>query len=466
MATTATNHWKLGLFVVVGIATAMGALFWIGARRFHRESFQAVTYFDESVQGLEVGSPVKFRGVTLGTVSDITIAPDRRHVQVTQDIYLDVVARLGLRTKAPRKDEEFIDPNLRTQLVSAGITGVRFLQTDFFDPERYPPPKLPFEPPWNYVPSAPSTLKSVEEAAVEIVNRFPMLEDRAKDALLELGDGTGRRAAGRDHRVAAGYVRCLRPSRRRRRRRARGAPGEPGGAARGARVGTHARRLAPARPERAAARAAPRRRRGAAMTRTRGLALACLLLTGCLGRDAAAPRFYRPDAVTLDAPADPSPADATGAPVRLRPVHEAGFLRERMIWRVSEVEYGRYEQRRWNELPAQYVARAMTNALQANPAVALTDDVAAPALALELLAFDEIVTKPRVARVIVRATLRGPKGHTLLDREFVVEKPITGDGGSAVAHAMGKALDAVTTQVTTEVATRLASAPAPKGGRR
>ena len=191
MATTATNHWKLGLFVVTGIATGVAALFWVGARRFHRESFQAVTYFDESVQGLEVGSPVKFRGVTLGTVSDITIAPDHRHVQVTQDIYLDVVARLGLRTKAPKRDEEFIAPNLRTQLVSAGITGVRFLQTDFFDPERYPPPKLPFEPPWNYVPAAPSTLKSVEEAVIEIANRFPVLEDRAKDALVELRSTLG-----------------------------------------------------------------------------------------------------------------------------------------------------------------------------------------------------------------------------------------------------------------------------------
>src|ERR1041385_4172668 len=126
MATTAANHWKLGLFVVAGIAVAVGTLFWVGARRFQRDSFQAVTFFDESVQGLEVGSPVKFRGVTLGTVSDITIAPDHRHVQVTQDIYLDVVARLGLRPHPPSRDEEFIAPNLRPQLVSAGITGVRF----------------------------------------------------------------------------------------------------------------------------------------------------------------------------------------------------------------------------------------------------------------------------------------------------------------------------------------------------
>ena len=116
MATTATNHWKLGLFVLLAVVALLGALFWLGARRFHRESFAAVSYFDESVQGLDVGSPVKFRGVTVGTVAEITIAPDRRHVQVTSNIYLDALVRLGLRTRAPRSDEEFIDPRVRVQL--------------------------------------------------------------------------------------------------------------------------------------------------------------------------------------------------------------------------------------------------------------------------------------------------------------------------------------------------------------
>jgi phospholipid/cholesterol/gamma-HCH transport system substrate-binding protein len=139
MATTATNHWKLGLFVLLAVGAMLGALFWLGARRFHRESFQAVSYFDESVQGLDVGSPVKFRGVTVGTVRDITIAPDHRHVQVIADLYVDALVRLGLSTRAPESAEEFIAPSLRVQLASVGITGVRFIQADFFDPERYPP---------------------------------------------------------------------------------------------------------------------------------------------------------------------------------------------------------------------------------------------------------------------------------------------------------------------------------------
>src|SRR5437870_930759 len=57
VATTATNHWKLGLFVVAGILAAAGTVFWLAAHRFQRDALQAVSYFDESVQGLDVGSP-------------------------------------------------------------------------------------------------------------------------------------------------------------------------------------------------------------------------------------------------------------------------------------------------------------------------------------------------------------------------------------------------------------------------
>jgi phospholipid/cholesterol/gamma-HCH transport system substrate-binding protein len=191
MATTATNHWKLGLFVLVAIGAMIGALFWLGAQRFQRASFPAVTYFDESVQGLDVGSPVKFRGVTVGTVADITIAPDHRHVQVTSDIYVDAIKRLGLGDHAPRKGEEFINPLLRVQLVAAGITGVRFLQTDFFHPQRFPEPTLPFEPPWNYIPSAPSTLKSLGDTATDVVNRLPDIETRVADTLVTMNAALG-----------------------------------------------------------------------------------------------------------------------------------------------------------------------------------------------------------------------------------------------------------------------------------
>ena len=57
---------------------------------------------------------------------------------------VDAIRRLGLAV--PKEGERSMDPNLRMQLASSGITGVRFLQTDFFDPGRYPPPANPGVP--------------------------------------------------------------------------------------------------------------------------------------------------------------------------------------------------------------------------------------------------------------------------------------------------------------------------------
>jgi phospholipid/cholesterol/gamma-HCH transport system substrate-binding protein len=175
-----TNHWKLGLFVVTGLAIGLLAIFWLGLRRLNRDSVPAVTYFDESVQGLDVGSPVKFRGVTLGTVSTITVAPDHRHVEVWMKIYTDALRRMGFAAERP------MDPSLRPQLASAGITGVKFVQFDTFPPDRYPVPELEFTPPERYyVPAVPSTLKSLEEVANELAAKLPKLADQLNDTLVE-----------------------------------------------------------------------------------------------------------------------------------------------------------------------------------------------------------------------------------------------------------------------------------------
>jgi phospholipid/cholesterol/gamma-HCH transport system substrate-binding protein len=176
-----TNHWKLGLFVVTGLAIGLATVFWLGLRRLNREYVPAVTYFDESVQGLDVGSPVKFRGVTLGTVATITVAPDRRLVEVWMHIYTDALRRMGFAV-----EERPTDPTLRPQLASAGITGVKFVQFDTFSPERYPIPELSFTPPERfYIPAVPSTLKSLEEVANEFASKLPKLTDQLNDTLLE-----------------------------------------------------------------------------------------------------------------------------------------------------------------------------------------------------------------------------------------------------------------------------------------
>lgn len=81
-----TNHWKLGLFVVVGFVLVLSTGAVLGARSLRKEVVRYVSYFDESVQGLETGSPIKFRGVTIGNVGWIDVAPDHRHVEVTSEL--------------------------------------------------------------------------------------------------------------------------------------------------------------------------------------------------------------------------------------------------------------------------------------------------------------------------------------------------------------------------------------------
>ncbi len=190
-----------------------------------------------------------------------------------------------------------------------------------------------------------------------------------------------------------------------------------------------------------------------------------LLLAGCVFRDAAAPRFYRPAATTLDgdAGADPPPAPvAPKAPaVRLEPVTGTPFLRERIAWRSSNVEYGLYEQQRWNETPPRYVQRALESALRATSGLRLTDALEAPTLRVDVVAFDEVLAPQHAARVALTVSLRDRARTRLVDRTFAAEEPITGSGGAGTATAMGSALDRVVAEVASAVATVLPGADRP-----
>lgn len=170
---TATNHWKLGLFVVAGVVLSLATLAFLGAQSMRKQVVHYTTFFDESVQGLEVGSPVKFRGVTIGTVSAIGVAKDGRHVAVTSAMTVSEISHLGLSRGKGKAARIVVPPDVRMQMASQGITGVKFMQMDFFDVKDNPPPVLPFDPPENYIPAAVSTMKNLEDAIVRAVNRLP-----------------------------------------------------------------------------------------------------------------------------------------------------------------------------------------------------------------------------------------------------------------------------------------------------
>jgi phospholipid/cholesterol/gamma-HCH transport system substrate-binding protein len=191
---TPVHHWKLGLFVVLGVMTACLAVVGLGANKLRREHEVFVTYFDESVQGLTVGSPVKFRGVQIGEVGEITVAEDRRHLVVQSRVDVAILERLGLHREQAEnhpEGEPYVPEKIRAQIVPQGITGVRFLQIDYFEPKEHPLPKLPFKTPKNYIPAARSTLASIEEALVIAAEQVPILTAQIKRLLSKVEEILG-----------------------------------------------------------------------------------------------------------------------------------------------------------------------------------------------------------------------------------------------------------------------------------
>jgi hypothetical protein len=68
---------------------------------------------------------------------------------------------------------------------------VKFVQIDFFNPKEYPPLQLPFEVPENYIPTASSMMKNLEDSVVHAVDKFPELADRLLLVISRVGDLLG-----------------------------------------------------------------------------------------------------------------------------------------------------------------------------------------------------------------------------------------------------------------------------------
>jgi len=67
------NPTIIGAFVVGAIAIVTILILLLSGNVLFKKEVQAIMYFDGSVTGLNVGAPVKFRGVKVGTVTDIKL---------------------------------------------------------------------------------------------------------------------------------------------------------------------------------------------------------------------------------------------------------------------------------------------------------------------------------------------------------------------------------------------------------
>jgi phospholipid/cholesterol/gamma-HCH transport system substrate-binding protein len=159
-----TSKFAIGLFVTAGLVLAVAAIVWLGASAYFQKGSLFVTYFDESVQGLSVDSNVKYRGVNVGTVRVIRVAPDNKLVEVIMKILME-----GGNEK-----------NLTAKLRSAGLTGIVYIELDRSVEEDFElSPKLEFPAQYPVILSRPSDSKYILSMVDNIVSEMRKIDIKA-----------------------------------------------------------------------------------------------------------------------------------------------------------------------------------------------------------------------------------------------------------------------------------------------
>jgi ABC-type transporter Mla subunit MlaD len=175
-------YMRVGALIVSSIALLVAMIWFLTGSEIGRGTvFES--YFSESVQGLEVGAAVKYRGVTIGRVTDIGLVSaeygGNQPINVASFTYRLVFVRYVVDTTKIGQMPDVqraVSLGLRTRLASQGITGLSYLEVDFVDPDRYPAQAVPWQPKATYIPSMPSTFMQVQDAAQQVLARLSRLD--------------------------------------------------------------------------------------------------------------------------------------------------------------------------------------------------------------------------------------------------------------------------------------------------
>lgn len=176
----------LGLFVLAALALGIAGVLVLGVGAAFRQIHPVETYFSESVQGLNIGSPVKYRGVEVGKVKAIGFTgvaygaaladhPDPKLAQmvlVRLDLYPEKFRARKDENIAPALDR-MIEGGLRARLAAAGLTGTAYVELDFETRKRRPAIIPAWTPAAQYLPAAPSTISRLQD---QVENLFAKLD--------------------------------------------------------------------------------------------------------------------------------------------------------------------------------------------------------------------------------------------------------------------------------------------------
>lgn len=171
------NKKRIGVFVVLGFLVLFllaGNSIW--SKLTERDEIVWVMYFDESIKGLNVGSPVVFRGVEIGKVSNIElyINPDDLNVRIPVYAKMKPNHYFGSRMSSDKESREvfqtLIDRGLRARLITQSyLTGQLMIELEML-------PNTPIEyeqPKWSHLPEVPTALSPIGELSKGL-QRLPL----------------------------------------------------------------------------------------------------------------------------------------------------------------------------------------------------------------------------------------------------------------------------------------------------
>jgi len=162
------NPTAIGFFLLGGLVIAIAGIFILASPTWFQDRSTFISFFPESVNGLENGAPVKFQGVPVGRVTEINIEIDQRD----DSFQVPVVFEIDLpRLTTPRGTfvnlsdtlvmRQQIAKGLRAQLqMESIVTGVLYVELSYRSDST--PPKLAQRATaWPEIPITPSLMSAI-----------------------------------------------------------------------------------------------------------------------------------------------------------------------------------------------------------------------------------------------------------------------------------------------------------------
>ena len=143
------SRMMIGGFVVLAVIIMAASLVVFGSGKFFKKTNKYILYFNEPINGLNVGAPVLFQGVPVGSVTSITLQADFVTMKTQIPILIEIEpdrwqVRSGERNYR-KVAEKLIEMGLRAQLITQSfITGQLMIQLDFYPRSTicYAPPEI------------------------------------------------------------------------------------------------------------------------------------------------------------------------------------------------------------------------------------------------------------------------------------------------------------------------------------